>query len=180
MKKLLLTLLILIASQAHAGILVEPVIGYNFAKLDVKELDTDFTARGPAFGGRLGYQKLGFQLGVDYLNSTLSHSEDDLDDVGLSEWAGFVGFEFPILLRVYAGYILSATANTEQDNGDKVELTKGSGMKAGLGFTMLPFVDINLEYRKGTFDQVEVDGVESDDGATYESVMVGLSLPLNL
>jgi hypothetical protein len=179
MKKCLAVLFTLFLAHAHAGVLIEPVVGYNFAKFEFPESDS-FSASGPSFGGRIGYQQLGFQLGVDYLNSTLSHDEDDFDDFSMGEWTGFVGFEFPILLRVYAGYILSATASSENDDGDKVELTKGSGMKAGLGFTMLPFVDINVEYRKGTFDELEIAGVEVDGGTDYQSIMVGLSLPLNL
>src|SRR5690606_12288700 len=103
---------------------------------------------GGAYGGRLGYQNLGFQLAIDYLNSTIDMGDDDIkSDLKTSEWAAFVGFEFPILFRVYAGYIFSANGETEDANGE-LDLNKGSGTKVGVGFTGLPFIDINFEYRK--------------------------------
>lgn len=169
------------ANTARADILIEPVIGYNFGtKIEIGEgSDTDSYSggSGPSFGGRLGYTQLGFQLGLDYLSSSIDMDDKDFDkNIDTSEWAAFVGFEFPIMLRVYAGYIFSATGETEASD-IKVEMSKGSGYKAGLGFTGLPFVDINIEYRAGTFDEIEYAGTESDDTADYKSIMLGLSLP---
>jgi hypothetical protein len=108
-------------------------------------------------------------------------SDDKLtENMGISEWAGFVGFEFPVLFRVYAGYIFSATGKSETSNGD-YELKNGTGAKFGLGFTGLPFIDINFEYRRGTFKEYELAGTKYDDEeSTYSAFMVGLSLPLNL
>jgi hypothetical protein len=179
----LLAFVILIFGQAaRADLLVEPVIGYNFnTKVDFEGGENYSGGMGPAFGGRLGYQNLGLQLGVDYLSSVIDMDDNDFDDdVNLTEVGGFVGFKFPILLRAYAGYIFSATGDSKSANGDKMELSKGSGYKAGLGFTGLPFLNINVEYRSGTFDEVKVGTVELDEGATYQSIMLGLSLPISL
>jgi opacity protein-like surface antigen len=174
--------ILILSTQSQAAVLIEPVVGYNFgSKFTIGEgSDTDSYSggSGPSFGGRLGFQQLGFQLGVDYLNSSIDMDDNDFDkNIDMSEWGAFVGFEFPIFLRVYAGYIFSATGETEVAD-TKVDLSKGSGYKAGLGFTALPFVDINLEYRAGTFDEIKSGGSESDDTADYKSIMIGLSIPI--
>ena len=99
------------------------------------------------------------------------------NNVKQTDWGAFVGFEFPILVRVYAGYIFSAKGEVSTDFG-KAKM-EGAGTKVGVGFTGLPFVDINVEYRRGTYDDVKIGGVKSDD-TDFSSLMLGVSLPLNL
>jgi hypothetical protein len=166
---------------AKAGLLVEPLIGYNVNyKFQTDDASED-KGSGLGYGGRLGYQNLGFQLGLDYLKSSIGPDSNDYKkDLSTSEWAGFVGFEFPILLRVYAGYIFAATGETEYDDGTNkgdLELSDGSGMKFGIGFTGLPFVDINVEYRKGTFGEYKFGGAKVDKDTDYSSLLLSLSLP---
>ena len=181
----IMILAFLIISPARAGLLIEPVLGYNFGNIEndgLNELDDKFN--GASIGGRIGYQNLGFQLGLDYLRSTLDIDNDDFkEDVTMSEFAGFIGFEFPILLRVYAGYIFSANGETEAEFGslkDDVKFKDGSGTKLGVGFTGLPFVDINFEYRKGKFSETKFGSDEIDGDTDYSSFMVGISLPFVL
>lgn len=183
MKKLIQSLSILaffmaIVPKADASILIEPVVGYNvISSWENKDMTLDAKGSGLAYGGRFGWQNLGFQLGLDYLNSTIDLDDNDLKDpVSMSEWALFAGFEFPVLLRAYAGYIFSANGETKDANNDKVEFSKGTGMKLGVGFTMLPFLDINLEYRKGTFTELN----DSDTDTDYSAYMLGVSLPFNI
>lgn len=180
----ILILAFLIIKPAAAGLLIEPVVGYNMGHFEV---DTAGAGKektsGTSYGGRLGYQNLGFQLGLDYLKSNLNVDDSDYGTLKTSEWAGFVGFEFPILLRVYAGYIFSANADGKFDAGagkQKLELEGGSGTKLGVGFTILPFLDINLEYRKVSFDDYKFAGSKVNDKTTYDTVMLGLSLPFVL
>jgi hypothetical protein len=170
---------VLFSLNSYAGLLIEPVVGYNLgAKADFENGEKYSGGVGPSFGGRLGYQNFGLQLGLDYLNSTIDLDDPDLDDdLSTSEWAAFVGFKFPILLRVYGGYIFSATGETKS-GGTKVELEKGNGYKAGIGFTGLPFLEINVEYRSGTFEEWTSGTIQNDTSVDYQSIMVGLSLPL--
>jgi len=118
---LFLGLILGLASQAKASLLIEPVIGYSFSKNNIDLLVPSDTTqndsssdslKGTSFGGRLGYQNLGLQIGVDYLNSNL---KIDGDEFKTSEWAGFIGYEFPVLFRVYAGYIFSGSGDATED-----------------------------------------------------------------
>lgn len=178
---LLLAMVFVTCPSSQAGILVEPILGYNTgAKFEFPEESGEDVSggKGLGYGARIGYQKIGFQIGVDYLKSSLDMDDKNLkDDVTLSEWAAFVGYEFPILLRVYAGYIFSANGETKLSSGEKYELLKGTGTKFGVGFTGLPFVDLNLEYRSGTFDEIKVLGIKAK-GPDYSSVLLSVSLPM--
>lgn len=169
---------LLFAVHTKAGVLIEPVLGYSFKTFEADGPDTsEEKGSGVSFGGRLGYQNLGFQLGLDYLRSNISMDDNDFkEDLITSEWGAFVGFEFPVLLRVYAGYIFSANAETEFAGGEKVKLQDGTGMKFGLGFTGLPFVDINFEYRKGTYTKLKA-GDSANVDTDFNAFMIGVSLP---
>jgi hypothetical protein len=178
----ILVLAFLIIKPASAGLLIEPLVGFSKGELITDSAlsgkdNWDFT--GMSYGGRLGYQQLGFQLGLDYLNSNNNVDDSDWDSYKGSEWAGFVGFEFPVLLRVYAGYIISATGEAEYQNL-KVDFMEGTGSKFGIGFTGLPFVDINLEYRSITYGDAELGGTKLGREQTYDAYMLSLSLPFVL
>ncbi len=186
---LLIILFFAISQTAQASVLIEPLVGYNFsskAKIDDDDNQNAYSGAGGAFGGRLGYQKLGFQLGVDYLHSSLDMDDKDFDkNLTLNEWGGFVGFEFPILLRVYAGYIFSASGTSKfkdkNDDIQELDLKSGSGTKFGIGFTGLPFLVINLEYRAGSVNEYKLgDTNYDDDKITYSSYLMSLSIPINL
>ncbi len=178
---LLITLAFIFTSESKAALLLEPVVGYNIgSKFDFESGENYTGGTGTAFGGRVGYQNFGFQLGLDYLNSSIDMDDADIDDnISLTEWAGFIGYEFPVLLRVYAGYIFSAAGSTES-NGNDWDLIEGSGTKLGVGFTGLPFIDINVEYRAGSFDNYEINGTKQNKEVNYQSIMLGLSLPFTI
>lgn len=180
----ILILAFLIIHPTHAGLLIEPVAGYSFTKFEIDTQNSEDKANGSSIGGRLGYQNFGFQIGLDYLRSNLSIDDNKYKtDFVANEFAGFVGFEFPILLRVYAGYIFAATGETEADFGagkQKIEVSNGSGMKVGVGFTALPFLDINVEYRKGTYTELKTGNTKFDTNTDFNALMVGVSLPFVL
>lgn len=177
-----------ITFTAQAGLLIEPVVGYNV----ISKFDDDSGGSGSAFGGRLGYQYLGLQLGIDYLNSTMDSKIDNAkSDFKTNEFGAFVGFEFPIFLRVYAGYVFAASSDkmkildTDDDINDEYEYSKGTGPKFGIGFTGLPFIDINFEMRSIKYANIDItDGAtgtktEDDEGLKTVAYLVSLSVPLN-
>ncbi len=178
---LLLALVLGFTVESRAFLLIEPVIGYNVGKFN-SELEllgekekSDDSMSGTSYGGRLGFQNLGFQLGLDYLASNLSVDGDSLKT---SEFGGFVGFEFPILLRVYAGYVFSGEGTLEGDDDD-IKLKSGTGPKLGVGFTVLPFLDLNLEYRSIKYEEKDL-GALGKLNADYQAVMFGISLPFTI
>lgn len=177
-----------LASSAKASILIEPLVGYSMAaKVEVENYKTYSGGSGLSYGGRFGYQNLGFQLGVDYLKSTLDmdhkHFKNDFES---SEFAGFIGYEFPILLKVYAGYIFSGQAeskgfvNPTTTLVQKADFNGGTGGKLGVGFTILPFLDINLEYRQLTYDEFNLGGVKRIEEVNYSAYLLSVSLPFNI
>ena len=185
MKTIIALFIALVISPAQAALLVEPLIGYSFnVKSSSPETD-DLTksetsgGSGVGYGGRLGYQNFGFQVGLDYLASSLDMNDKDFDkNFDTSEWAGFVGFKFPVLLRVYAGYIFSATGETKDDTSGKVSYAGGSGPKFGVGFTGIPFLAVNLEYRNLTFDEIKFAGTKYKVDTDVSALFLNLSLPL--
>jgi hypothetical protein len=184
---LLIALFLGISSQSEAALLIEPVVGYNLGyKIDSKigtTKDSYTGGTGASFGGRLGYQNFGLQLGVDYLKSSIDMNDNDFEsNFDTSEWAGFIGYEFPLMLRVYAGYIFSGTATSKDSSNTKIDFSGGTGTKLGIGFTGLPFIDINLEYRQATFNEIDAAGVPAgiDFELNYSTIMLGLSVPFTL
>lgn len=180
----ILVLAFLVIKPAQAGLLLEPVLGYSLSKFETDlPGSSEEKANGASVGGRVGYQNLGFQLGLDYLRSNLNVDDKNFkEDLVSSEFAGFIGFEFPILVRVYAAYIFAASAESDVDFGlgagkQAFELNDGNGMKLGVGFTVLPFLDINVEYRKGTYSERKIGATKLDVDTDFSAVMVGVSLP---
>lgn len=184
MKKLILgtaLALSLAPASSHAGLLVEPVLGYTVGQqLELSGVKDYDGGSGLSYGGRLGYQFGPMQVGADFLQSSIEMDSNDFDEnADITEWAAFVGMEFPILLRAYAGYIFSAEGETEINNV-KVDLEDGNGFKLGLGLTPLPFIDVNLEYRNGTFDEFKLGGTKFSREVDYQAYMLSISLPLDL
>lgn len=175
----ILVLAFLIIPQSQAGVLLEPVLGYSLHKHEIdSDGESEEKGNGVSMGGRIGYQNLGFQLGIDYLRSSIGMDDNDFkEDLTTTEWAAFAGFEFPILARVYAGYIFSAQAESEVTGGNKFKLSDGTGMKLGVGFTGLPFIDINVEYRKGTYSEVKLGSLKDSVDTDFSAFMIGISLP---
>lgn len=180
---LLLALILGFTAESNAALLLEPVVGYSVGKAVTQFTDDDEEKdgiRGVSYGGRLGFQKLGFQIGVDYLGSTMDYDGEDLKT---TEWGGFVGFEFPVLLRVYGGYIFSGSGTMKKDQtnvDDEINLNGGVGPKLGIGFTLLPFLDLNIEYRSVKYATEKDVKLTDDMDAKYETIMFGVSLPFTL
>lgn len=176
-------------SFSHAALLIEPVGGYNLASdFTIKDKTTNVEkkigASGVSYGGRLGYQNFGFQVGLDYLKSNLSLDNKVHKNLDASEFAGFVGYRFPILLKVYAGYIFSGTADLKQNNPSlgkvTAKLTGGTGAKAGIAWTLFPFLDFNLEYRRVSYDEMKINGSKQNNDTSYDAYMFSVSIPITI
>jgi hypothetical protein len=195
---LVATLVVSIVSPkvAHADIYIEPFVGYAMIDYDGED------GGGSAYGGRIGWSALGFAVGAQYTGfaSTVEASDEtgtkkDFDFVG-SNIGVFASFEFPILIRVWATYHLSAEGKVKDFSVDPDGAGgaaavvgdvsyKGAGTEIGIGFTGLPFLDINLSVTNLTYDDNEHPvqssapalEVEETDSTIY---MLSVSLPLSL
>ncbi len=184
-KHSLIALFAFISLSANAGFLVEPYLGYKIGTGDQGgSTPVDYTYSGATFGGRLGYQFLGLMGGLDY-----SLSSFDIDrevpgtktsvDTSQSTFGAFVGYDFPILLRAWAAYYFSS--KLEENDNDEYS---GGGYGLGVGFTGLPFVSLNIEYRSLAYDEFYNSSASSTSslGADVEinEILFSVSLPLDL
>lgn len=159
-----------VASSANASFLVEPILGYNVGNFDTgPSQDESFT--GVGLGGRLGVEFLGIQGALDGTFSTVNINDVDAD---LREFGFFVGYDFPILLRAWMGFIFSSTL--EYGTADY----SGSGTKFGLGISPIPLLSLNLEYKMLNFDEFELQGTTTDIDQDMGILFFSVSVPLNL
>jgi len=149
-----LTLLIVLSgfvSTANAGLLIEPYLGYHTGEVNDGSTKDDFS--GMTYGARVGYQHaLGLMFGVDYMTGSWEQDSNPKADLTPAILGVFVGYDFPVLLRVYGVYSLSNEVKHKDTSGSST--MKGDGaIKLGVGFTGLPLVSINLEYLQASYDK---------------------------
>ncbi|MCK5074284.1 MAG: outer membrane beta-barrel protein [Bacteriovoracaceae bacterium] len=172
MKLKILIIGLVFGTHAMAGILVDPYVGYRTGSFEVTSENTtyEFDLSGYGYGLRLGYNFLGLMAGVEYgLGSvdreyTRTGSEETYDTTQMS---AFIGYNFP-LVRFWGSYywnykleIPETNLTTGDYEGDKWE---GNGFGLGIGFTGIPFISINLEYKRIEIE--ELTYYSSSRGAT--------------
>ncbi len=177
MKSLLLVLLLSWSGFAQASLLVEPFIGV--ARPEIDSVAGRENGYGTALGARLAYQDFGFQLGLDIASLTSRVGGGYGSDMRSTQYAAFVGFRFPVLFHVYGGYILKADGDTSLNNGSTCKFSDGKGYLLGVGFSGMPFIDVNLEYRNLNYATTKLNGADAGRGSDYTAYVLSLSLPLN-
>ncbi len=194
LKQMLLLSLVLFSLQSKASLLIEPHVAYGIlgtSDYSVLGNTVKLTYSGPQYGARLGFQTFGLMGGIDYTRSSLKYKQEFLgatyeSDNNRDQIGAFIGYKFPILLRVWGGYyfsdkVTSTTTNSQGNNGD---YTSGSGTEIGIGFTGLPFLSVNLMYRTSSYD-TDYDasnGTKTTISPALKTneIALGVSLPLNL
>ncbi len=187
MKIIILLVTLSLANFASAGLLIEPQVGYvlsskyngtiSLSGPSNATLAADYKASGAEYGARLGYQFLGFMTGLNYGHSsgTSKNSDGTSDDFKTTNMGAFVGFNAPILLRGWFAYNFSAKSTYQTTD------FKGSSTEAGLGFTGVPFLSINLIYRMYKYTEVSSLGVTYNaTNFNPKEVELAVSIPLNL
>ncbi len=181
----------LLSLNSYAGMLVEPSLGYRYLTGEADQsyngrvIDTvSYDYNAAVLGGRLGYQKLGFALGLDLSFSPPSDLKEEYKnnkavtyrDYSQFSQAFFIHYRFSqffIPFNLRGSYILNTSLDGDSTKGSSVE---GSGYSVGLelpGF--LPLVNLNLEYRRVTYDKSPLG--DKADWKTNEFT-VALSCPL--
>jgi len=192
MKKLLsaVVLFMSVSMSANALFHIEPYLGYKkVSGENSNSTVTSYDFGGVNYGARLGLSSFGFFGGVDYsmgsgdwetetsnVKSTVDSSQKML---GL-----FAGYELPILLRGWVSYYMDIKHEIESGSNNGREYS-GKGLGFGVGYTGLPFVSLNLEYKTYSYDEYEsaagtkvtIDGSNKID---LSEIMVSVSLPLDL
>lgn len=172
-----LALAALTSVTASASLLIEPHVGYNlYGNADYSSITTKYN--GAQYGARLGGQFLGLMGGFDFTHSaytakSTSASGSSSNDVKRDQFGIFAGYNLPILLRAWVGYYFS-----DKSSGANSTWDKGHGTELGLGFTGLPFLSFNLEYRMSTYDKSNA-GALSPEFKTKE-IVLGVSAPFTL
>lgn len=183
MKKSLLLLTALIsmfyyAESAKAGFMIDPHVGMAFNSTgEYGGADVDVT--GTSVGARLGIYNMGFMVGVDGRRNSWNL---DFESGADSDWTytqlGFlVGYDFPMMLRVWGEYIMSIQA--DNDDNDNI-LKEGSGTLIGFGYKVLPFVSLNFEVSNLKTEKIDDgDGNETDLEVEVTAYTVGVSIPFS-
>ncbi|HAG91602.1 MAG TPA: hypothetical protein DCL41_07005 [Bdellovibrionales bacterium] len=168
-KSLAVAFAVMVSPLSHASFLIEPYLGYHFGTYDRGSADD--TAKGPTFGGRLGFSNLGLQFGADYMGGNWELDRSPKFNGSASNLGVFVGYDFPILVRAYASYFFDAKL---QDT-TKYE---GNLIRFGVGLSPVPLIDVNLEYITATYDKA--NGNSQSPNHKLSMFGVTVSVPLSL
>jgi hypothetical protein len=173
MKKLLVILALSLSTNAFAGILLEPYVGYlSGTKKQTGNPNSDVT--GMVFGGRLGFTMPLVFAAVDYSSGDLTSKTTGATDLGLktTDLGLVVGANLSII-RLWGGYEFASTAKLHG-----FQELKGSGAKVGAGFKLpaLP-ISFNAEYLMNTYDKSGSQTLTNKVKAN--SVLVSISAPFD-
>lgn len=175
MKKIGISLLIMIsASMARAGFLIEPHVAYESMNLKVTAVSDDSVSKSKAsyfgYGALLGYKFApGIYVGLDYSaeSGTIKDNGSDTTSADYdfsSSGAGLgLGYEYG-MYRIYMVYGPSLTFTLKPSSGD-TKFT-GTTMKLGLGVRPMRYFVVSFEYTSTTLSKFTVSGVDFDV-ATY-------------
>lgn len=196
---LLAVFTILFSFEARAGLLLEPYVGFSLSG-DMEQAAKGANSKiegehgGLTLGGRLGFQSLGLMVGLQYdlgLSTELDSKQGTAtakDDIKRTHIGAFVGYNFPVMVRAWGTYYFSSkvegdeapTADITGDVIDSTQTWKGNGYALGVGFTGLPIVSLNLEYRSYEYDEIEDAGADLklDPSVEASEIMISVSAPL--
>lgn len=172
-----------ITSQAHAGFHFEPYLGKSVSgdwSSSPGEGDVSMTE----FGLKMGYQApVGFQIGGDFQMGKGAHDNilaGGVDaDSGHAAFGIYLGYQSDMGLRGYAHYFF-ASALAFDDANDTAYA--GNGFKLGVGYSLLAWLAINLEYQIMNYDEFKnnfVDLMALPSEHEDKMIFITLSFPFN-
>ena len=186
---LLFTALFLLSSQTHALFLIDPYIGYKKSSAENGTTPTvEYDYNSLTYGARLGLKKMGFSIGADY---SMASADLEAETSGIKvaeahdqkQLGIFLGYDLPAMFRFWGTYLLDVEFE-DTDGSDSGDTLNGKGYGLGVGYTGLPFVSINFEYKMYTIDESTSNGVTNTLAAAneidFKEMMVSLSIPLDL
>lgn len=180
-------------TTAKAGLMIEPYLGYDSSTLTLEQKSSGTDSGGKISGIRPGL-RLGYTLPVfvwlalDYSmmssatvagNTSSGDGKADLSDLFFD-----VGFNFPILARVWAGVgAMNSGTKKPDSSGAASDLKFDGAIKLGIGFKVFPMVSLNAEYYTMKVKELETSGTKIDIDSTYKTAtnngfLISLSVPL--
>ncbi len=177
--RLMFLAIFLFPVMAQAGILIEPYAGYASLKssgtVDISGTEGEIeesTLDGMVYGGRLGVGISNFGIGVDYSQAP-QDTGSDLKNLGAFGMVSFLN------LRFWGTYIFSSEIGVELADYNESGAFKGSGVKVGLGWSVLPFVSLNAEYMMINNSKEDLNTITAVD-QDLKGFLVSLSFPFVL
>ena len=163
MKKLLVIFAIFILPfSSFAGMKINPKVSYNLYDYDS---GSKVDASGVGFGLGVGYSFIGLYTMLEYETATLSIDSTGADDETVNNLNFIVGYEFPILLNVWGGYIF------DSDFGN----LEGNGTKFGIGYSAAPMVQLYLEIVNIEYDKLS--GATLSTKRKLSGHQIGVQIP---
>ena len=175
-------LLLVCSSVAFAGFHLEPYAAFAASGEWDNGLRTDKISM-TNFGTKLGYQSsFGLQVGGDIqLGSgtfkTASAGQQDLKAASAA-FGAYLGYQTFFGLRGYAHYLFSsAVALDDSINSALV----GNGIKLGVGYSIIPWLALNLEYHSMQYGKSKSDLGDATLNPKYKTnfIFVAVSFPFN-
>ena len=164
---------------AHGAFLIEPYAGVNINggwKDDGSNSTSQFS--GNMYGARVGIERLGLLFGIDARKGSWDIDNDQGTELSYTHYAAFVGYDFPILLRVYGEYLIGGTGVDQNDN----TLIQPTGFVFGVGYKFFPYLSANLEFGNVAYKELELDDgtnlQDRDEAGTY--LLLSLSAPITI
>ena len=137
-----------------------------------------FDFSGTSLHAKLGAKRMGLMIGMSARQETLDIDRDLYSNNFTSNlFGGFIGYEMPSRVRVYAEYFMDGTGEIE-DYGD---FNKPSGYAIGFGYRFFRHLSFHVEsvtvsYEELTAPSGEVSKLQHD----VNYIAVGLSIPLEI
>ena len=186
MKNLIASLIVLTGLSAHAGIMIEPFLGYASGKVSVTQTsgtDASSKSTGTGYGARIGYEfPMGLLLAGEYAggSGTITYNaggtDDKYSDTAISAIVGYSHGMF----RGWAGYGFTDEATNKASTGDTV--FKGSNFKVGVGVMPMHHLSINFEYIIQKYTKYTSAGTDTDVSTSFSkfdptTMLISVSAP---
>lgn len=195
--------LVFLVRPAHAGLLLEPYLGYSISSTELilgsgsgtgaDGVTLKFDNTGTVLGGRVGMTIPMFFFAIDAsaLTGTAKYKSSSdstytsVDQTLNGTTLALVGGVNLLIFRAYAGYGFLTETKFSASGTDATY--KGTTMKVGASFTGLPLVALNLEYFQDSYSKVKLSSGDFDlkSSGIYKDfktsgILFSVSLPLSL
>ncbi len=195
MKVLLPLLTMLLMSNAHAGMFVEPMITYengsHTTDYPAPFSNASGTATGMGLGARLGFHFAEIVFaGLDARYSLPEFKDSSINYSAKStaiNWGPVIGVQMPIVgLRAFGSYVWGGSLDPEASGGYDVKFEKASGFRLGGGFQIIAF-SLNLEYQEINYASASIEqagpfapGSFGDPHMRNKSWILSISFPMEM